>query len=95
MCGHGTIGLMITLAHLGRIRPGEHRIDTPVGVVSATLDAKGEVSVTNVPSWRERKGVTVQVPGLGAITGDIAWGGNWFYLVEQHGQELALANVES
>jgi 4-hydroxyproline epimerase len=95
MCGHGTIGLMITLAHLGRIGPGEHRIDTPVGVVSATLDAKGEVSVTNVPSWRERKGVTVQVPGLGAITGDIAWGGNWFYLVEQHGQELAFANVEA
>jgi len=94
MCGHGTIGLMITLAHLGRIQPGAHRIDTPVGVVSATLDAKGEVSVTNVPSWRERKGVTVEVPGLGRVTGDIAWGGNWFYLVEQHGQELAFANVE-
>ncbi|HTN27107.1 MAG TPA: proline racemase family protein, partial [Burkholderiales bacterium] len=94
MCGHGTIGLMITLAHLGRIQPGAHRIDTPVGVVSATLDANGEVSVTNVPSWRERKGVTVEVPGLGRVSGDIAWGGNWFYLVEQHGQELAFANVE-
>ena len=94
MCGHGTIGLVITLAHLGRIKPGEHRIDTPVGVVSATLDANGEVTVTNVPSWRERKGVTIQVPGLGAVTGDIAWGGNWFYLVEQHGQELLFANVE-
>ena len=94
MCGHGTIGLMVTLAHLGRIQPGAHRIDTPVGVVSATLDAGGEVSVTNVPSWRERKGVTVQVPGLGSVTGDIAWGGNWFYLIEQHGQELAFGNVE-
>ena len=94
MCGHGTIGLMVTLAHLGRIQPGAHRIDTPVGVVSATLDAQGEVSVTNVPSWRERKGVTVEVPGLGRVTGDIAWGGNWFYLVEQHGHELAFANVE-
>ena len=94
MCGHGTIGLMITLAHLGRIKPGAHRIDTPVGVVSATLDPGGEVSVTNVPSWRERKGVTVQVPGLGPVTGDIAWGGNWFFLVEQHGQELTVANVE-
>jgi 4-hydroxyproline epimerase len=94
MCGHGTIGLMITLAHLGRILPGEHRIDTPVGTVTATLDPSGEVTVTNVPSWRERKGVTVQVPGLGAITGDIAWGGNWFFLVEQHGEDLALGNVE-
>ena len=94
MCGHGTIGLMITLAHLGRIKPGAHRIDTPVGVVCATLEHGGEVSVTNVPSWRERKGVTVQVPGLGSVTGDIAWGGNWFYLVEQHGQELAFGNIE-
>ena len=94
MCGHGTIGLIITLAHLGRIGPGEHRIDTPVGVVSATLGANGEVAVTNVPSWRERKGVTVEVPSLGAVTGDIAYGGNWFYLVEPHGQELAFANVE-
>ena len=94
MCGHGTIGLMITLAHLGQIKPGAHKIDTPVGVVSATLEPGGEVSVTNVPSWRERKGVMVQVPGLGPVTGDIAWGGNWFYLVEQHGQELAFEKVE-
>jgi len=94
MCGHGTIGLMITLAHLGRIQPGAHRIDTPVGVVSATLAPGGEVSVTNVPSWRERKGITVEVPGLGPVTGDIAWGGNWFFLVEQHGQELVPGNVE-
>ena len=94
MCGHGTIGLMITLAYLGRILPGEHRIDTPVGTVTATLDPGGEVTVTNVPSWREHKGVSVQVPGLGAITGDVAWGGNWFFLVEQHGEDLAPGNVE-
>jgi proline racemase len=85
---------MITLAYLGRILPGEHRIDTPVGTVTATLDPGGEVTVTNVPSWREHKGVSVQVPSLGAITGDIAWGGNWFFLVEQHGEDLALGNVE-
>ena len=94
MCGHGTIGLMITLAHLGRIRPGEHRIDTPVGPVTAALHADGKVSVTNVPSWRRQKAVTVQVPGAGPITGDIAWGGNWFFLVERHGEELSLGNVE-
>src|SRR5437763_1950695 len=94
MCGHGTIGLMITLAHLGRIKPGEHRIDTPVGVVSASLSADGQVTVTNVASWREKKDVTVEVPGLGRIAGDIAWGGNRFFLVEKHSEKLTLENVE-
>jgi 4-hydroxyproline epimerase len=93
MCGHGTIGLAVTLAHLGRIRSGEHRIETPVGVVTATLHGDGSVSVTNVESFREAKGVEVEVAGVGAARGDIAWGGNWFYLVESHGQQLLLANV--
>jgi len=94
MCGHGTIGLVVTLAHLGRIQPGAHRIETPVGIVTATLHDNGEVSVTNVASYRKHKGVTVNVPGVGPITGDVAWGGNWFFLVEQHGELLTLANVE-
>jgi 4-hydroxyproline epimerase len=93
MCGHGTIGLITTLAHLGRIHPGEHRIETPVGIVTATLHEDGEVSVRNVPSWRARKAVSVPVPGIGAVTGDIAYGGNWFFLVEHHGQALDLKNV--
>ena len=95
MCGHGTIGLVVTLAHLGRIKPGDHRIETPVGIVTATLHANGEVSVANVPSWRAKKDFAVQVPGLGTVTGDVAWGGNWFYLVEKHGQDLSLANVDA
>ena len=94
MCGHGTIGLVVTLAHLGRIAPGEHRIETCVGVVTATLHADGSVSVANVPSWRKMKGATIEVPGLGQISGDVAWGGNWFYLVENHGLALDLKNVE-
>ncbi len=94
MCGHGTIGLIVTLAHMGRIQPGEHRIETPVGVVTATLHPTGEVSVANVASWRARKGATVDVPGMGPVTGDVAWGGNWFFLVQDHGQELALSNVD-
>src|SRR5438105_14951134 len=104
MCGHGTIGLIVTLAHLGRIKTGEHRIETPVGVVTATLNQDGSVSVTNVPSYRKAKAVTVQVAAsddaLGTarptmpITGDVAWSGNWFFLIEQHGQRLELANVE-
>ena len=94
MCGHGTIGLVVTLAHLGRIQPGAHRIETCVGVVTATLHDDGSVSVENVPSYRKAKGVTVDVTGVGKITGDVAWGGNWFFLVEQHGQSLALSNIE-
>ncbi len=95
MCGHGTIGLVVTLAYLGRIKPGEHRIDTPVGVVTAWLDAKGEVTVENVASWRARKDAAVEVPGLGRVRGDVAWGGNWFFLVEDHGQVLEKENVET
>ena len=94
MCGHGMMGLVVTLAHLGRIGPGEHRIETPVGMVTATLHPNGDVAVANVPSWRGKKAVTVEVPGHGPVTGDVAWGGNWFYLVEEHGQELSLANAE-
>jgi 4-hydroxyproline epimerase len=94
MCGHGTIGLVVTLAHLGRIEPGEHRIETPVGEVKATLQADGAVSIENVASYRKAKDVTVDVPGGGVVTGDVAWSGNWFFLIAKHGQELALGNVE-
>ena len=94
MCGHGSIGLAATLAHLGRMKPGEHRIETPVGIVAVTLREDGEVTVANVPSWRSHQGVSVNVPGIGKVTGDVAWGGNWFYLVEEHDQVLELKNVE-
>jgi proline racemase len=94
MCGHGTIGLVATLAHLGRIQPGEHRLDTPVGSVTATLHSDGEVSVANVPSWRVKKHLAVLVPGLGTVAGDVAWGGNWFFLAEQNGYDLSPGNVE-
>src|SRR5947207_3861171 len=76
MCGHGTIGLMVTLAHLGKIKAGDHKIETPVGIVTATLHESGEVSVANVPSWREQKDFIAEVPGIGKVTGDVAWGGN-------------------
>ncbi|MCX6923624.1 MAG: proline racemase family protein [Verrucomicrobia bacterium] len=94
MCGHGTIGLVTTLAHMGRIQPGDHRIETPVGVVTASLQSTGAVTITNVPSYRKTKAAKIQVPGIGAVTGDVAWGGNWFFLVEGHNQELTLNNVE-
>lgn len=93
MCGHGTIGLMVTLHWLGRAEPGVHKIETPVGVVTAELHDANTVSVQNVPSYRHARAVTVDVPGHGPVTGDVAWGGNWFYLVENHGQTLDRRNV--
>ena len=95
MCGHGTIGLVVTLAHLGRVGPGTHRIETPVGTVEALLDDEGFVTVANVPSYRLAAGVTVEVPGHGPVTGDVAWGGNWFFLVGEHGQRLTPDNIEA
>ena len=94
MCGHGTIGVIASLSYLDRINPGRHRIDTPVGIVETHLHDSGAVTVRNVPSYRHARGVCVDVPGLGRVSGDVAWGGNWFFLVEDHGQELTLANVE-
>jgi 4-hydroxyproline epimerase len=94
MCGHGTIGLAVTLAHLGRITPGEHRIDTPAGVVTAVLHDRRRLTVRNVSSYRRRKDATVNVPGHGPVTGDIAWGGNWFFLVKKHREDLRIDNVE-
>ena len=95
MCGHGTIGLVATLAHLGLIGPGEVRLDTAVGPVAATLHTDGTVTLANVPSYRHAKQVAVEVPGLGVVRGDIAWGGNWFFLIEQHGLNVALEHVEA
>ncbi len=95
MCGHGTMGVIATLAWLGRLGPGEHLVDTPVGIVRSELAANGEVTVHNVPAWRHRHEVTVQVEGHGALTGDVAWGGNWFFLVANHGQSLELGRTDA
>jgi proline racemase len=94
MCGHGTIGLVVTLAYLGKLKQGDYRIETPVGIVTASLHGDGSVSVANVPSYRKAKDVTVDVPGAGHVTGDVAWGGNWFFLVKDHLAPLERANIE-
>ena len=92
MCGHGTIGVLTTLAHLGRIGLGLHKIETPVGTIQATLHEDGSVTVENVPSYRYQAGVKVDVPGYGVFTGDVAWGGNWFFLVAEAPCALTVAN---
>jgi 4-hydroxyproline epimerase len=96
MCGHGTIGLVASLAHIGRIGVGEHKIETPVGTVTTTLHADGSVSVRNVPAYRHLHHVAVELPGhlgSGTVRGDVAWGGNWFFLVSEHGQRVASDNL--
>src|SRR5437867_8349834 len=91
MCGHGAIGVVATLAHLGRIKPGECRLETPVGVVTAQWHGSGAVSLQNIASYRHAKAVSVRVEGHGVVTGDFAWAGTWFFLVNDHGQEIGPA----
>lgn len=93
MCGHATIGLGVTLAHLGRIGPGWHKFETPVGVVEIDLIDANTVSVVNIESYRLAKDVTVEVEGIGPVTGDVAWGGNWFFLVKSSPVALTGANI--
>ncbi|MEX1114370.1 MAG: proline racemase family protein [Akkermansiaceae bacterium] len=95
MCIHASIGLVTTLAHLGRITTGTHRIDTPVGVITAELRPDGSVEVANVPCYLFAAAVPVEVPGWGIIRGDIAWGGNWFFLIDQQGPEVDFKNIEA
>jgi 4-hydroxyproline epimerase len=102
MCGHGTIGLVASLSYLGWIQPGRHRIETPVGVVEAVLHETdgsddgyaNRVSLRNVPSYRLMANVPVSVPGIGIVNGDVAWGGNWFFLTHDHGLPLSMDNLD-
>ena len=93
MCGHGTIGVVRTLQHLGRIGPGSVSIDTPVGTVTARLDADGSVTVVNIPSRSHALDVGVDVPGVGRVTGDIAWSGNWFFITHDSPVAVTAANA--
>jgi len=94
MCGHGTIGLLETLAFMGRVGPGKFSIETPVGRVEAQLDNSGSVTLNNVASFRQAKQVSLEVNGFGRVTGDVAWGGNWFFLIDDHGLELSKSNLD-
>jgi len=94
MCGHGTIGVLVALAESGKIMPGPRRMETPVGTIHVDLEGNHTVVLNNVPSYRSRQDVAVDVPGLGRVVGDVAWGGNWFFLVKDHAETIALSQVE-
>ena len=93
MCGHGTIGAAVTLAHMGRLAPGPHRFETPVGIVAVDLHDRNAATITNVPSFLHREAVRVTVDGLGIVTGDVAWGGNWFFLTQTAPCAIEAANI--
>jgi 4-hydroxyproline epimerase len=95
MCGHGAIGVAVALGFAGRVGPGRHRLDTPAGVVPCEFDGANSVTIENVASYRTEAGVRVTVPGHGPVTGDVAWGGNWFFLCGDHGQQLTPDNVDA
>jgi 4-hydroxyproline epimerase len=94
MCGHGLIGVMSTLRYLGHIRSGLHKVDTPVGIVSAEVKESGSILLQNVISYRQAENVRIDVPNVGTVSGDVAWGGNWFFLVNNLKLDLKLSNVE-
>jgi len=95
MCGHGTIGLIVTLAYMGRIKPGQHQIETPAGNVMAELHPNDAVTVNNVPSRRTATALAIDVPGHGRFTGDVAWGGNWFFLVREQRDDISIDNIDA
>ena len=95
MCGHGTIGLIASLQHTGALKAGAINIDTPVGPISARLDDDGSISVANVASFRSAHRHAIEVPGIGRVVGDVAWGGNWFFLVSEHDQVIDLPHIET
>ena len=93
MCGHGTIGLIASLKFAGRLSAGAFKIDTPVGAVAVELRADGRISVANVVSYRSQRRGRGRRAGIGRVVGDVAWGGNWFFLVSEHGQIIDLTRT--
>ncbi len=93
MCGHGTIGAAVTLAHMGKLAPGHHKFETPVGVVGVELLDANTAKIENVESFLHLKNVEINVEGHGKVSGDVAWGGNWFFLCKKRPHELLVANI--
>lgn len=95
MCVHGTMGVARTLQHLGRIEPGRHQLETPVGNVGFSLDTSGRVAVDNVFSYRLASDLEIVTADHGRLRGDVAYGGNWFFLTEDCPMAIDPAHIEA
>ncbi|MFY8151012.1 MAG: 4-hydroxyproline epimerase, partial [Hyphomicrobiales bacterium] len=100
MCGHGTIGTVTMAIENGLVHPrtpGELRLDTPAGLVIARYRQEGpfveSVRLTNVPSFVAGTGYAVEVEGLGTLTVDVAYGGNFYAIVEPQPLFLDVADM--
>ncbi|HET7356643.1 MAG TPA: proline racemase family protein [Nocardioidaceae bacterium] len=102
MCGHGTIGVATVLVETGMVEVTEPvtsvRLDTPAGLVVAEVavedGAATAVTIRNVPSYAHRLGACVEVPGLGPVRYDLAYGGNFYAMVELAELELPFDRAE-
>jgi 4-hydroxyproline epimerase len=95
MCGHALIGTVETLRFLGRIQGDSVELDTPAGAVSAIIDSDQQIVIQNVPSRLHQEHVEIEVPGIGSVIGDIAYGGNWFFLVNSPSFNLELRELDA
>ncbi|MEC8553437.1 MAG: proline racemase family protein [Planctomycetota bacterium] len=95
MCGHGTIGLAIALEYQGKITKGKYQLDTPVGTVGFEMLNNNKVAIENVPSYRLHRQIAVTLGGARVVHGDVAWGGNWFFLCDDHGLDIEPGNLEA
>jgi 4-hydroxyproline epimerase len=101
MCGHGTIGTVTIALENGLIEPkvpGLLKLDTPAGLVEARYDENGpyveSVRITNVPSFLYGRGYEVEVEGLGPLVVDVAYGGNFYAIVEPQERYSDLSDVD-
>jgi len=102
MCGHGTIGTVTMAIENGLVKPktpGVLRLDTPAGLVTAEYRQEGdyveEVRITNVPSFLYAEGLTVECPDLGEISVDVAYGGNFYAIVEPQANYRDMADYSA
>lgn len=100
MCGHGTIGMVTFGLEHGLIQPsvpGKLRIEVPAGVIDISYAQEGDkvisVRITNVPAYVAARGIEVDVEGIGPLSVDVAYGGNYYAIIEPQGGYVGLDDL--
>lgn len=100
MCGHGTIGMVTFGLEHGLIQPatpGKLRVEVPAGVIEIAYETNGpkvtSVRITNVPAYVAERGIEVDVEGIGPLSIDVSYGGNYYAIVEPQGNYTGLDNL--